>query len=344
MYKLEKIKWVESNIKSYLEHHSNHHPERDLKDGFLYSADSLTEGNKEIISQEEHERILRYLERKGRVEIIPEKGWKYILILNDIDSILDRKTLEFVAKKIGDLDSGLNLVDRMEKVGIKKWMIIYPNTKWRMLYDIFLELSISTSSQDHEILFRFIEEFIHPLMHNGDFKKAEEFENDLNKLLVYDGYKSKGMKIIRDEEDLDSFVNYIVNKRDGFEPENNTGKKLTNNIKKITIIKPESGYRYRFYLNDDIEEVKFINNKPNWLKDLLKIKEFGEVDFNKTTFDYLNSNRNSAFYSSGKYNLSNILVELTGDRKNKMNLSQDVNLKLTTSRAYKRVENKINKR
>jgi len=350
MNNIEKIRLIESDIRECYEYSNG-------KDEFFYPLNEISEERMKddfsvyreiLVSEKDKKSILSYLKDKGRIDFNLIEGKKEcVLFIKEVESILDERTLEFVAKKASDLESGYYLKERMEKVGFDKRIIVYSNTKWntkwRMLKDAFLELSVSTKEEDHKILFKFIEEFMHPLMYEGDFKKSEEFEEDLNKLLIYDGYKSRGMRIVKNEKGQDDFINYILDKRQGFETTQKSEdikEKDLNFINKITIIEPKSGYPYRLYVNNDIKKIKVINDNSNWLRELLKIKEIAEVDFNRTTFDYLNSNKKSIFYSSGDYNLTGILVKSKNDRKGKMRLSNDIELDVITDRQFVISKNK----
>jgi len=48
-------------------------------------------------------------------------------------SIIKPKSLELIAREIGDLDSGSNLVEFLANCGISRELIEYPQTKWRMV-------------------------------------------------------------------------------------------------------------------------------------------------------------------------------------------------------------------
>lgn len=124
--------------------------------------------------------------------------------------IIKAKSLELIAKKIGDMDSGSNLVEILTNCGVKQELIEYPNTKWRMVYSVLFALATSSKLQDQEVLFKIIEEAAHPLMHNGDEKIAKLYEDELNNLLKYDNFalkKGKLKKIDQQSEQDDEYEN-----------------------------------------------------------------------------------------------------------------------------------------
>lgn len=116
--------------------------------------------------------------------------------------IIKLKALELMAKKIGELDSGNGLVEFFKNNGVDSQLIIYPNTKWKMIYDIFEYLSFSGKKEDNNLLFKLIEEVGHPLMFNGDKKKAEEIQDFFTGCMEYDGYCVYRGKVVKTTEEL----------------------------------------------------------------------------------------------------------------------------------------------
>lgn len=102
--------------------------------------------------------------------------------------LITLKGLEIIAKKIGELDSGSGLVDFLKNNNVDAQLILYHNTKWKMVYDIFEYLSFSGKKEDNDLLLKLIEEAGHPLMFNGDKKKAEEAQDFFTGCMEYDGY------------------------------------------------------------------------------------------------------------------------------------------------------------
>jgi len=111
---------------------------------------------------------------------------KTLLLNRNKNYLIKPKTLELISKEIGDIDSGVKLVEFLKNCGVMNELIIYPNTKWRMINDVFRTLATSSNPKAKKILFRIIEEATHPLTHNGDEEVAKKYEDKFNKLLKYD--------------------------------------------------------------------------------------------------------------------------------------------------------------
>lgn len=132
--------------------------------------------------------------------------------ISNSQSIIKPKSLELIAREIGDLDSGSNLVGFLVNCGVKRELIEYPNTKWRMVYSVLLTLAISPNPKNQETLFKIIEEASHPLMHDGNEELAKKYEDKFNKLLKYDGFALRNYKLKRiskeaeQDNDLDLYL------------------------------------------------------------------------------------------------------------------------------------------
>ncbi len=96
------------------------------------------------------------------------------------------KTLELISQKIGNLDTGTNLVKFLKDCGVDGELIIYPNTKWRMICDALVYLSNSAKREDETALSKVIGEATHPLMHGGDTASAKNLREEFNNYLHYD--------------------------------------------------------------------------------------------------------------------------------------------------------------
>lgn len=98
------------------------------------------------------------------------------------------KSLELIAKKIGDSDTGTNLVNFLKSCGVSESLIVYPNAKWRMVFDALEYLSMSAREDDREAFSKVIGEVTHPLRHNGDDLKAHILRGEIDSLLKWDNY------------------------------------------------------------------------------------------------------------------------------------------------------------
>lgn len=139
------------------------------------------------ITSTEHRDILRYLALRGNIKITDENAnTAHITILQKPEPILKLKTLELIARDISDFDSAYYLIKFLKDCGVNDKLIVYPNTKWRMIYAIFEELATSKNPKDHKTLFTIIEEACHPLMHDGNVESANKTTERFNSLLKYD--------------------------------------------------------------------------------------------------------------------------------------------------------------
>jgi len=101
-------------------------------------------------------------------------------------SVIKSKTLKLIARDIGNLDIGTNLINFLIDCGVDKELIVYPQTKWRMIYDVLSKLATSNKTKDKEILFKIVRDAIHPFMHGGDISSAKNLLNKFNNYLSYD--------------------------------------------------------------------------------------------------------------------------------------------------------------
>ena len=82
----------------------------------------------------------------------------------------------------------------------------------QMVYDILKTYAVSPRIEDNQVLFKIIEESVHPLMHNGDEDVAKKFEDKFCKLIGYDGYAIRDYKIkkiskeAKQDNDLDLYL------------------------------------------------------------------------------------------------------------------------------------------
>lgn len=128
-------------------------------------------------------------------------------------SLIRRQALELIARKIGDTNSGHSLAKQLAEHRVPERLIRYPNTKWRMLYDVFEYLSFSALEEENALIFSLFEEFSHPLALDGDRKKATEFQDDISALIEYDGYAFQSGKIVPATDELLSEIHERSNEK-----------------------------------------------------------------------------------------------------------------------------------
>lgn len=122
--------------------------------------------------------------------------------LNGKNAIIKKQTLEFISRHIGDQGSGDQLVGFFQAWGVPNSLIDYPNTKWRMINTILTYYATSTHPEDHQMLFKIIEEATHPLMYSGNKEKALEIQDNFTNYLQYDGYCFDKGKIVKATDEL----------------------------------------------------------------------------------------------------------------------------------------------
>lgn len=244
----------------------------DLSKRGLISIDNIGNSNDENDRPIKDEMDIDY-------KILDLKGLeKYLLDIKTAypkrkEPLIHKKTLELIARDIGEMDNGINLVEFLKDCGVEAELIIYPNTKWKMIYDILEYFAYSDKAEDKENIFKVIEGAIHPLMHNGDEEVAKKYENKFNSLLKYDGFVFKKRKLKKieqepecdekseedDEEDVFSYDGGISS------PYNNTDLELFI-LKKIQLEhkrRDDRGFLAKelSFNNDSLEEICRVINK-----------------------------------------------------------------------------------
>ena len=98
--------------------------------------------------------------------------------------------------------SGTQLVRWLEGWGVSSNLIVYPNTKWVMAYDILNHYASSLEEVDRRMLFKIIEEMTHPLIYGGDKDKSLNIQDEFSSYLQYDGLCFSNGKIVKANEEL----------------------------------------------------------------------------------------------------------------------------------------------
>ena len=97
------------------------------------------------------------------------------------------KILEFIAKEMGNLWAEKKLINFLINCGVHKKLIKSYQTKWKTVYNVLQKLNTSDQLNDRKILFKIIEDAVHPLiMHEGDASSAQTLLNRFNEYLYYD--------------------------------------------------------------------------------------------------------------------------------------------------------------
>lgn len=230
----------------------------------LYTLTEYEDGPT-LISRGEQKLIIKKLEEDGYVknvifeddrygawvEVVSRTKEENTSSVQKNQPIIKRKTLELIAIKIGELDSGSSLVEFFTNCGVKRELIEYPNTKWRMIYSVLLTLASSQNKKDKRTLFKIIEEACHPLMYGGDKNLAKKTADKFNNFLEYDNFFIKNGVLW---QGWDNGVGLSWSDKDG----NNFEDKLS------YLIIPKQIDKLYVYWNELIKLAKFyFNNKDS---------------------------------------------------------------------------------
>jgi len=123
---------------------------------------------------------------KTYLRVLDIKRVKELLKDREERAVIRAETLELLSRDIAEHKTGPKLVDFLKKCGVPTKMIVYPNTKWKTLFDAFRVLSTSANHKANKILYKVIEAAIHPLFFDGDKEKAAEIEKKYSEWLKYD--------------------------------------------------------------------------------------------------------------------------------------------------------------
>lgn len=173
--------------------------------------------------------------------------------------IIKSKTLELIAKIIGDMDSATPIINLLTNCGVDNKLIEYPQTKWRMVNAVLQALAISENPKDFRTLYKIIEEACHPLAHEGNEEKAKEITNKFNSLLKYDDIYLEDGKLFRKSDYNDD--EWIRSDGEIIEPE-------------CYIIVPQAVAELHVFWNELVKITKFYLSNPNGQSD-----EINEIYF-----------------------------------------------------------------
>ena len=124
------------------------------------------------------------------------------------------ETIEYIARNIGEEYSGPPLYEKLKMIVPTDGVVIYPNTKWRMVFDTMKYCSqLDDEIKGLKALIRIIELSIHPLnIKNDDSEKTSRKLIEIyNNKLFYDGLEIQKTKQGKD------FQLVKIDQRDDFE-------------------------------------------------------------------------------------------------------------------------------
>lgn len=166
--------------------------------------------------------------------------------------LIREENLEYISRYIGDFYSGYPLSEKLKKIGVPVEAVIYPNTKWRMVFDA---MSHCSSLQDEslaiKLLGKIIELAIHPLsIPDRTIEQSSQLLSDFNNRLAYDKLvikETKGefqlIKLSQQPETRTS-TDYVIDAINFFKNEYN----------KVRV----SGLKYEYKIGDSVESLTFM--------------------------------------------------------------------------------------
>lgn len=170
--------------------------------------------------------------------------YKRKLLWKSQKSIINSWTLERIAKWIWDAGNADSIIKVLKECGVPDYLIIYPNTKWRMVDDLFRVLATSIYEEWHNLLFSIIEEFLNPIR-CWSIESGIETQKYYSEYLTYDGYEILKGKIvpIQDKRDMyDVYYESRTGKRIEIEEYDTIKDAISNTeYKKVTLIKWKDG-------------------------------------------------------------------------------------------------------
>jgi len=122
---------------------------------------------------------------KTSLSVVDIAKIKTVLAQREARKIIHSKTLELIARDMGSRHSGTALIAFLKDIGIPSKLIVYPETKWRMLSSVFRVLATSSNERANRMLYKIIEGAVHPLFFNGDEETAKQTEEKYNGWLKY---------------------------------------------------------------------------------------------------------------------------------------------------------------
>jgi len=188
------------------------------------------------------------------------------------NSIIKKQALEFIAQNIAGFNTFNELVNFLSDLGVQKSLLM-PNTKWRMVNDVLNYYASCPLFKDQKMVFKIIEEAVHPLMHNGDKDRAEETRKKFNTFLEYDNFSLDDKGILWQGWD-DGSGSLKWSNKDGVDFDDTLNSR-------IAVIYPEKMSELYVYWNELIKLTKFyFSNKEKQKEEInnLYFEIIGKVE------------------------------------------------------------------
>jgi hypothetical protein len=117
------------------------------------------------------------------------------------NAFIRRQTLEVIARHLGDSATFDQLTKFLGSWGVPDSLIM-PNTKWRMVEIVLIYYAASSHVENHKMLFKILEESVHPLMFGGDKERSLEVQDKFSTYMQYDGYCFSEGRVVKVDDDL----------------------------------------------------------------------------------------------------------------------------------------------
>lgn len=130
------------------------------------------------------------------------------------ETVTQNKIIEIISKDIGDEFDYPKIIDLMDDCLVDKELIweainsfnsgpfLDSETKKLAVFEVLRYLIMSENKDDSYSLCKIIENFCHPLYHDGDRNKADRYRDKFNNILEYDGYVIINNKLVQLNDDI----------------------------------------------------------------------------------------------------------------------------------------------
>lgn len=134
--------------------------------------------------------------RYVRIRFLGESCKRFADSFTGRTSIIKARTIEHLAGIFKDMRTRQGLEDLFVQEGVPPCMLIpQEGSKADLVHAVLLILASTGEEDDKNLLFKIIEEFVHPLSFGGDEKEAYRRQIEITKLIRYDNLSVIGGKV-----------------------------------------------------------------------------------------------------------------------------------------------------
>ncbi len=150
---------------------------------------------------------------------------------DSVAPIFSERVLELIARAIAEYFTGTQILSILKSEGFED--VEYPKTKWKIIYDLFLDIKrgrlvpkhtkgLRVPYEENKII-SIIQEFLYPLNHGADEEKAQKLADEIAKFIKYNNLEMlrlKGKYYITDEEGKEILLDEVMEEqRDNYNEE-----------------------------------------------------------------------------------------------------------------------------